>query len=624
MFGTTTQLLAPVFGLFSMVCTSQAQVAQGLRPVPAEDVRITDPFWNSRLATLRQRTLSDLLGACDESGRSANFLIAAGFSEGRHQGGPGADADVYRVVEAVATALLTEQDSRLLVGASGIVEQICEAPGEDGYLDTWTRLSKQPPWANVRDGHEFENAAHLLRAGCAWERATGDGSLLKVAVGLADHILGQFGPEGRIDPPGRPGIEAALVELSEATDDPRYLELARFFLEQRGDGGRSRLYGEELLDDRPLLGRRQAAGDVERGLRLFAGLASVARSTGEQDYLVTAQTLYYDVVLRKAYVTGGVGQGRNNIFGESFSLPLEKAACTTRASVAYARWAHRMFLLNGHPTYVDGLERQLFNNLLAAGSGDGSRVFLNNPLASSQGAVRTPAAEAIGTAAELAGWLLGLPGYVYAHDDDDLYILLNVASETEVEVGGTRVVLRQKTDFPRSGKIQLEIEPATPAKFNLHVRVPGWCEEELTVGVNDALTIQQVQHGTDRGLWLTFQREWKSGDVLTLELPQVPKRIRSDRRTQLRDGLVAISRGPLIYAFEGADNGPNVRGLVLPVRATLRDSQELDPLLGVPRITVVGRASVGGRQTAATLVAVPYASWATRKKGPMQVWIRER
>ncbi|MEE8146446.1 MAG: beta-L-arabinofuranosidase domain-containing protein, partial [Longimicrobiales bacterium] len=307
-----------------------------------------------------------------------------------------------------------------------------------------------------------------------------------------------------------------------------------------------------------------------------------------------------------------------------FSQPLDKANCTTRASLAYARWAQQMFLLNRHPTYVDGIERQLFNNLLAAGSADGSRVFRTNPLSSARGAVRAPVADVLGTAAEWAAWMLGLAGYVYAHDDDDVYILLNVASETEIELGGTRVRVRQETDFPRSGKILLHIEPAQRAAFSVHVRVPGWCEEELTVGVNDAQTIQQVQHGTDRGLWLTFQREWKSGDVLTLDLPLVPKRVRSDRRTQLREGLVAVSRGPMIYTFEGADNGPDVRGLVLLERATLKDSKELDPGLGVPRITAMGRATVGGRQRAATLVAVPYASWATRKRGPMRVWIRSR
>ncbi|MEE8468696.1 MAG: beta-L-arabinofuranosidase domain-containing protein [Planctomycetota bacterium] len=600
------------------------KVNEQLRAVSARDVRLTDPFWNARLDALRQRTLNELLSACDESGRTANFLVAAGLAEGRHQGGPGADADVYRVVEAVAAALLTEEDTDLLVRAAAIVEQISEAPGEDGYLDTWTSLSRKNPWDDLRRGHELLNAAHLLRAACAWERATGDGSLLQVAVGLADHLLERFGPEDRVDPPGRPGIEAALVELSQVTDEPRYLELARFFLEQRGDEERSRLYGELLLDDIPLLGRKRALGDAQVGLRLFEGLAAVACETGEQDYLVTAQTLYYDVVLRKAYATGGVGQGRENRFGEPFSLPLNEANCTTRASLAYARWAHQMFLLNRHPTYVDGIERQLFNNLLAAGSADGSRIFLSNPLTSARGAVRAPVAKVLGTAAELTGWLLGLAGYVYAHDDDDLYVLLTVASETEVELGGTRVRIRQKTDFPRSGKMELRIEPAQRAKFTVHVRVPGWCEEELTVGVNDALTIQQVEHGTDRGLWLTFQREWKKGDVLRLELPLVPKRIRSDRRTRLRDGLVAISRGPLIYAFESADNGPDLGSLVLLERATLKDSKELDPGLGVPRVTALGRARVGGRQTAATLVAVPYASWATRERGPMRVWIRAR
>lgn len=160
-----------------------------LRAVSARDVRLTDPFWNARLDALRKRTLSELLGECEESGRTANFLIAAGLVEGRHQGGPGADADVYRVVQAAAAALLTKQDTDLLVRASAVVEQICEAPGEDGYLDTWTSLSGKSPWDDLRHGHELENAAQLLRAGCAWERATGDGSLLQVAALLADHLL---------------------------------------------------------------------------------------------------------------------------------------------------------------------------------------------------------------------------------------------------------------------------------------------------------------------------------------------------------------------------------------------------------------------------------------------------
>lgn len=593
-----------------------ATPAQDGGVLPAR-ARVTDPAWTARLDALHRVTAPALLESCERDGLVTNFLRVAGYADGPHCGGPTADGEVYRAIEVAARALAYRSDDSLVVQAGAVVEQLLEGQAEDGYLGTYAALEgTRGRWRDLRDGRELENLGFLIDAGLAWKEATGEGTLLQAARAFADLVDRRFGPDGVRDPPGHPGVELALLKLADATGEARYAELARFFVEQRGSEERATLYGKDYLDDLPVLDRRVASGHATESMRLFCAIAELARRTGEERLADAARTFFDDVARRKRYVTGGVGVGQAGVFGEAYDLPIERAACHTSAAAEYARWAHHTFLFTAHPTYLEELERALYNVLLAGGTPDGTRVSHANPL---HGATaRVLCGEARGDAADRARFLFALGERIYAHGDEDLYVLLHVGSEAEVPVAGTTVRVAQTTTYPAEGTVRLEIDPREPTYFALHVRAPAWCAE-MIVSVNDARIRQKLEHGPDPGLFLSYRREWKPGDVVTLEIPLEPRVVTPDPRLAARQGFAAVARGPVVYGFEPV--GGSLEGLYLPAPVTLDASGDPEPVLGVPLVTFKGLQVRNGSRRMVPLVGRPYAACGVEELGPIRVWL---
>ena len=66
--------------------------------------------------------------------------------------------------------------------------------------------------------------------------------------------------------------------------------------------------------------------------------------------------------------------------------------------------------------------------------------------------------------------------------------------------------------------------------------------------------------------------------ILHLELK--PRRVYADPRVKADAGCVALMRGPVVYAFEGVDNGEDLAACRIPREAPL-EAMPFDPdLLG--------------------------------------------
>ena len=192
------------------------------------------------------------------------------------------------------------------------------------------------------------------------------------------------------------------------------------------------------------------------------------------------------------------------------------------------------------------------------------------------------------------------------------------------------MTLRESGDYPWSGDIRIEIDPETPARFDLKLRIPGWARGARGDG--------QWRHGrllAERG-YATISRRWSPGDIVTLRLPMPTERLFAHPNVRMDVGRVALRRGPLIYCVEEADNpGGPVQSLVLPRGAALQPKWRDDLFDGVMTLTAKAeRLATGdgeGRlySTAppaargATLTALPYHLWANREPGSMEVWVAE-
>lgn len=599
-----------------------------LTPVPFPNVHIDDAFWSQRLRINRVATVEANLHQCEITGRIRNFAVAAGLEKGKHEGALYNDSDVYKVLEGVAYTLADQRDPDLEKRADAIIDLIAAAQQPDGYLDTYYTLAEpQNRWKNVQYGHELYCAGHLIEAAVAYQQATGKDKLLKVACKLADHIDSVFGPDKRHEASGHEEIELALVKLYRATKEKRYLHLALFFLDQRGQADGRKLFGEYAQDMKPIREQTEVVGHAVRAMYLYCAMADAAAITGDDGLRTAMDKIWRDVTERKMYLTGGIGPSANNEgFTVPYDLPNDTAYCETCAAVGMGLWNHRLFLMSGDGKYADVLEREAYNGLISGVSLSGDRFFYENPLGSTGGHHRVPWFGTSCCPTNIVRYIPAMGERVYAQKGDAVWTVLYIGDTAELTLPGGKVQLKEETKYPWDGDIAIAVAPEKSFAFDLNLRVPGWCEDEPTVTVNGE---KLGGLKADKG-YLKIARTWKAGDVVRLSLPMPVRRVHADPHVEADAGRVALQRGPVVYCLEGVDNNGQVRNLALPKDAKLTTEFDKDLLGGV--VVVKGEAlAVAGLDDQdkpiikpTSFVAIPYCTWDNRKPGPMVVWLPEK
>lgn len=645
--------------------------------VPLTAVRLTDDFWRPRLEINRTVTVPHILRQNEVTGRAENFLKAA-RSLGKSVSGPAEagpykgqrynDTDVYKAIEAASYVLAAAPDPALDKRLDDLIAIVAAAQEPDGYLFSARTIDpKNPPpgvgperWSWLHTSHELYNAGHMYEAAIAHFQATGKRTFLNVAIKNADLVCKVFGPDGRRDVPGHQEIELALVKLARVTGDRKYLDQARFFLDERGRPhttaphvfdakDRFAIYNDVAYrqDHKPVVEQTTAVGHAVRATYLYAGMTDVATLLGVTALARTVEALWQDVTSKRMYVTGGLGsQGRTEAFGDDYALP-NRAYAETCASVGGLLWYHRMFLRSGDASYYDVFERTLYNGYLSGVSLSGDAFFYQNPLVSEGKAERSTYFDVACCPANLARLMAQLPGLIYAQRPGEVFVNLFIGSEATFKAGDTPLRVAQQTGYPWQGRVRLRIDPERPIDLTLAVRIPGWSrgaampsdlyrfapEEEgrlkpaptnegIGAGVSrpgssvgaafrrPELTIngKPIPLTLERG-YARISRRWQKGDVVQLDLPMPIRRVVAHDGLVENRGRAAIERGPIVYAAEAIDNGGSLKELRVPLDAELSQEYRKDLLGGVVVVTGNG------------VVAVPYFAWANRGKGEMAVWI---
>jgi len=630
--------------------------------VRAGAVIVDDPFWSPRIATIRDVTLDVQYAKLRDTGRldALRLTWVPGQEPVPHIFW---DSDVAKWIEAASYSLATHPDPDLERRVDEAIELLAGAQQEDGYLNTYfTVVEPGRRWTDLRDAHELYCAGHLIEAGVAHFEATGKRTLLDVVVRYADHIRRVFGPgpdqlHGYC---GHPEVELALVKLYRATGNVDYLELAAFFVDERGSqpyffeleeqrrGTPGYFAAQPPFDERaqrpeyfreynqshlPVREQTEVVGHAVRAMYLYSAMADLAGEQPTSGLAPAVRRLWDHVMRHRVYVTGGLGSSRENEgFTADEDLPNAEAYAETCAAIGSVFWAHRMTALTGEGRYGDALERALYNGVLSGISLDGRSFFYENPLATPSHGPQVRRSPWFGVACcppNLARLLTSLGSYIYLVGPREVLVNLYIGSQASVVLDGARVRLRQTTDYPWGGRVRVVVETDGPARFTLALRVPAWAPRvRVTVGGEPV----DVAGATADG-FVRLDRRWTDGDAVELELEMPPARVYADPRVEADRGAVALARGPLVYCFEEADNPGLERSAVLrEAAATAVPHPELP---GVTALAVAGvveqdddwtdlyRRDVPPRTTATTLLAVPYYAWANRQPGQMAVWQRE-
>eukprot|EP00899_Mesostigma_viride_P003232 jgi/Mesvir1/1290/Mv03758-RA.1 len=426
-------------------------------------------------------------------------------------------------------------------------------------------------------------------------------------------------------------------------------------------------------DDIPIRVHTGITGHVVPTLHLMMGAADVLREGGMDSALaVMLVRVWRSVVDLRLYVTGGVGASHpDGGVGAEYDLPNLHAHQETCASVAMALWGHRMALLFGHASYMDVVERTLYNAVASGVSLSGKSFFHTNPLASHGDHHRHPwpecaccpssALQAVASVGSLAYAVaprsLGrLPAALYVH--------LYIAGSMQATLDDMTVSFHVKSDYPWHGDVVLHCVAAGAGTFRLMMRKPSWCGHNATVAVVHG---RGHQHGggftvpsedvipADRvldedGYWVV-ERTWAPGDAVHLHMPMPVLQMQAHPRVVANLGRTVFQKGPLVYCAEQADNeGIPLDAVVVPVNAPAVASIQHDLLGGVIAIEVEG--TVPGYSGSPTVVhghsetpewshslympmsrhaegkpvqlrLIPYAYWDNRgSSGAMSVWLR--
>jgi len=627
------------------------------RPLPVSSVDVGG-FWGARQETVCDHTADILLDRCVEAGMLKQIDVdqpSPGIVIPRHHGPVSTqmfwDSDFGKSIETAAYSLYRKKNPTLEARVDAIVDLYGKLQMEDGYLNSWyQRIEPGRRWTNLRDTHELYCAGHLIEGAVAYFQATGKRKLLDIMCRYADHMLTVFGHgEGQLAGYcGHPEIELALVKLARATGKREYLNLAKFFVDERGrqpyffdeearrDGGDPADFMfdnyEYSQSHKPVREQDKVVGHAVRAMYLYSGMADIATEYNDDSLTEALDRLWDDLTTKQMYVTGGIGPSMaNEGFTGYYDLPNDTAYAETCAAVSLVFWASRMLGRGPDRRYGDVMELALYNGALSGLSLDGTRFFYDNPLESAGQHHRWTWHHCPCCPPNIARLVASIGSYIYGVADNEIAVHLYAESEARLTVAGTAVSVRQDTRYPWDGKVRIAVTPETATHFAVSARIPGWAAHAtLTVNGQPVDMAGVLADG-----YVRLEREWTSGDVIELDLPMEPRALWAHPKVRHDQGRVALMRGPLVYCLEGVDNGTDLNALALAAAPAMAKEAALPDLNGAVGLDVpVSRVDAGEwgadlyragppRMALGNARFVPYHLWDHRESGEMLVWVRE-
>lgn len=605
-----------------------------MKKVSYLNVKITDGFWKKKLDMISDVTVDAVYDRFKETHRFD--ALDCTWQEGDpNQPHVFWDSDIAKWIEGLAYSLKNKPNDKAVENTDAAISKIMKNRDENGYYNSHFLVTGQR--FSDRSEHELYCLGHLIEAAVAYFEATGKKELLDVVCKYADYVERVFVKEQSASfvTPGHPEIELALVKLYELTGEKRYLELSKFFIDQKGNNekdkelyrGCNNYYNQ---DECPVRERRTAEGHCVRALYLYCAMADLAYYYDDKELFDAAERCFENIVNRRMYITGATG---STCHGEAFSvdydLPNRTAYAETCASIALALFAQRMIKLNDDTKYADIVERTIYNGVLSGISMDGKSFFYENPLeidtdfnkvnTSTEGGTRMPITQRLEVfdcsccPPNVIRFIANIGEYVYTHTDDALYIHQFMQSQGDI----CGMTVTQRTDYPITGQVDFEVKACN--KKQIKIRVPGWC---------DSFDLQFDGEAVTRDGYIVLTVE-KPDFEFAVSFDMPVKLVKANRRVHENAGRAAVMRGPVVYCLEGVDNGYDIKNIRVNPNDELV-AGEIDFL--VPSIIGKGYIepnsddlylTVGKRITLETkdIKFIPYFAFANRGESDMQVWV---
>lgn len=664
-----------------------SQFSKGL---PLTSIEVTDQFFKHLMELVRKEVipyqwdaLNDKVEGAEPSFCMRNFKLAAKLGEKRREIGQEQlptypidrfqlvpksmeqledrfygfvfqDTDFSKWIEAVGYSLAQHPDPDLEKVADAAIDIVCAAQYEDGYLDTFYIINDPSKrFTNLRDYHELYCLGHLIEGAIAYYEATGKDQLLKASQRFADCVYNHFGEEeGKCKGyPGHEIAEMALVKLYEVTGDEKYLKLAKFFVDERGQKPYYFSLERTEQDDptkekyhyhqahKPVREQEEAVGHAVRAVYLYTGMAEVAKYTGDEALLAACEHLWNNIEHKKLYINGGIGASpEGEAFSYNYNLPNDKMYNETCASIGLVFFARKMLEIKPKACYADVMERALYNGVISGMALDGKSFFYVNPLEvepegcykdAQRRQVALPRQKWFGCACcppNLARLISSIASYAYSENEDTLFMHLYVGGEIVKRFGNQEVKFSVDSQYPWKDTVTVTMDMAEQALFTLAIRIPNWCQMPQLMINGERVKIET------RDGYVYLHRVWQKEDEIKVVLPMEPVFYQANTSIRANIGKVALMRGPMVYCLEEMDNGPNLHLIEADVKASVQMRDENDVLGEIVRLSVEGRRIIEHKESSlyhifkgytyetVTLNYIPYYTWCNRGVGEMRVY----
>lgn len=620
-------------------------------PVSVLDVKLESGFWAHR-QKLNSNTFLDHADGWIERMGWYDAFVAAGGGTPKYpmQGKVFTDSDCYKLLEG----MFWEEAQRPTKERSARVEHLAEiiaaAQEDDGYLNTFFGpKGKSARYTELAHGHELYCAGHMFQAAVARIRAGVDDPFTKAAIRYADRLCEDFGPGGIDGSDGHPEIEVALIELYRATGNKKYFDQAVKFINFRGykKFEHHAIGWEYYPDDMPVWEAKVLRGHVVRALYLASAMVDVAVELQDEKLLKIMEEQWRNTWAKRTYITGAMGSRHlGESFGDDYELPPDRAYTETCGSVAAIMVAWRLLLATGKPEYADAIERLLFNMVATHWNDKADRIFYVNPLLRREPGIPTAEGEAPFRKDTLrSSWfwvsccptnvartMASLSGYFITTESDSITVQQYFGGSVNTELGnGNRVGLQIDSNYPWSGRVNIEITEAPGGEWGVKLRVPAWASGakvsysgktvDLIAGYNE------------------IRSDWKVGDQISLDIPLQPRVVSADYRVNALRDTIAVEYGPLVYCLEsvvGSSSEINIDDVVVEPNSSFIAEQTVGPndagvvLRGKGKL--VSKAKSDGwpyqsgldksdevKETALELI--PYYAWSNRGLSTMRIFI---
>ena len=432
-----------------------------------------------------------------------------------------------KLIDATVKLASYTGDERVMSLKKHLVDETIKTQEADGYCGL---MSPENRMTMLWDIHEM---GYIIFGLTNDYKLFGNQQSLSAARKAADYIIKNWSllPEGWQDKTNVAlhvaitGIDRTMLTLYNVTNEKRYLD---FCLKQHN----LKLWEKEIV-----IGRRNLIeGHIYGYMAATLAQLELYRLQSDGNLLIPARKAMNFITANNGLtISGGVGQleiwtndqdGRGDL-GE------------TCATAYQLRVYDNLLRLKGDSKYGDIMERTIFNALFGAQSPDGRQIRYFTPFEGNRVYHNT---DTYCCPCNYRRIIAELPSMIYYKTENGISINLYSESKANIKLNnGLTLAVTQQTDYPNSGHVVIQVNPSKSSSFPIKFRIPAWCKKS-SISINGKPSGISGVPGT----FATLEREWKSGDQVTLEMPMDWRLVKGRERTA---GRAAVMRGPLVFCL---------------------------------------------------------------------------